>query len=94
MTDATPTPMPPTTRKITTIQTLGARPVPIALIRNSTAAIFITDSRPILSASRPAVIAPDRGAQQRRGDREAESALPMPKSSWIESTAPLITALS
>ncbi len=50
--------MPPTTRNKPNIQMLAARPVPKALIRNSNAAIFITDSRPILSASRPATTAP------------------------------------
>ena len=37
---------------------LIARPAPIALIRNSTAAILITDSRPMWSAIRPATNAP------------------------------------
>ena len=42
----------------TSSQTLFARPVPSALMKNSTAAIFMTDIRPIRSAMRPAVIAP------------------------------------
>ena len=81
MTDATPTPMPPTTRKITTSQTLGARPVPIALIRNSAAAIFITDSRPIRSASRPAVTAPSAAPSSAEATANPSVVLPMPKSS-------------
>ena len=36
--------MPPTIRKTTTVATLGANPVPIALIRKNTAAIFITEN--------------------------------------------------
>ena len=70
MTDATPTPMPPTTRNRPNIHTLAARPVPKALMRNSSAAIFITESLPILSASRPATSAPSRGADQCRRDRD------------------------
>jgi hypothetical protein len=59
MTDATPTPMPPIIRKTTISHTLFARPAPIALMKNNSAAIFITWSRPIRSASRPAVSAPN-----------------------------------
>jgi hypothetical protein len=94
MTDATPTPMPPTMRNSTTVQTSCAKPVPNALMRNSTAAIFMTEMRPILSAIQPAVIAPAAAPKSAEATAKPSEALPMPKSSWIESTAPLITALS
>ena len=42
--------MPPTIRKSTTISTLGASAVPNALTRKNSAAIFITEIRPIRSA--------------------------------------------
>ncbi len=42
ITDATPTPIPPTILNSTTNQTLVENPVPIALMKNSTAASFIT----------------------------------------------------
>jgi len=58
MTDATPTPMPPMTRNAPKTQIFIARPVPKALMRKSSAASFITERRPTLSASRPAVTAP------------------------------------
>ena len=45
-------------RNSTIIQTLLARPVPMALMKNNTAAIFMTEMRPIRSANRPAVMAP------------------------------------
>ena len=54
------------------------RPAPIALIKNSSAAIFITAIRPILSASLPAVIAP--AAAPSSADATAKPSLkpPMP----------------
>ncbi len=94
MTDATPTPMPPMTRNSTNIQTLGARPVPIALIRNSSAAIFITDRRPILSASRPAITAPSAAPSSAAATATPVANLPIWKWSSTADTAPLITALS
>lgn len=86
--------MPPTTRNTTIAHTSWPKPVPNALIRKSTAAIFMTAMRPILSASRPAVIAPRAAPSSADATAKPSSALPMPKSSWMESTAPLITALS
>ena len=86
--------MPPTIRNNTIIQTLWARPVPMALMKNSTAAIFITEMRPILSASRPAVIAPAAAPSNAEATAKPSEALLMPKCFWIGSTAPLITALS
>ena len=86
--------MPPTMRNSTTVHTSCAKPVPNALMRNSTAAIFMTEMRPILSAIQPAVIAPAAAPKSAEATAKPSSALPMPKSSWIESTAPLITALS
>ena len=44
----------------------------MALMRKSTAAIFMTEMRPILSAIQPAVIAPAAAPEQRRGDGETE----------------------
>ena len=54
----------------------------------------MTEMRPILSAIQPAVIAPAAAPESAEATAKPSSALPMPKSSWIESTAPLITALS
>ena len=81
-------------RKSTTAHTSWASPVPKALTRNSTAAIFMTEMRPILSAMRPAVMAPAAAPSSAEATANPSSALPIPKSSWMESTAPLITALS
>ena len=86
--------MPPMTRNTTIIQTLPARPVPMALMKNSTAAIFITEIRPIRSASRPAVMAPAAAPSSAEATAKPSEALLMPKCFWIEATAPLITALS
>ena len=86
--------MPPTIRKMTTHQTLGARPVPIALTKKNTAAIFITEMRPIRSAIRPAVMAPAAAPSSADATAKPSVALPMPNSSWIDVTAPLMTALS
>ena len=94
ITDATPTPIPPTTRNATINQTLSARPVPIALMKNSTAAIFMTEIRPIRSARRPAVMAPAAAPSNAEATAKPSAALLMPKWLWIEATAPLITALS
>ena len=63
-------------------------------MRKNTAAIFITEMRPIRSAIRPADIAPAAAPSSAEATAKPSSALPMPKSSWIESTAPLMTALS
>ena len=81
MTDATPTPMPPTTRNRPNIQIFVARPVPKALIRKSKAAIFITDSRPILSASRPATTAPSAAPSNAAATATPTVKLPIWKSS-------------
>ena len=72
MTEATPTPTPPTIRPMTKIARLGARPVTIALMRNRTAAIFMVNSRPKRSANLPGRQGADGSAQQGRGDGEAE----------------------
>ena len=94
MTDATPTPMPPTIRNTTTSPTLRASPVPIALIRNSTAAIFITARRPIRSAILPAVTAPSAAPSKAEATAKPREASLMWKCCWIDFTAPLMTALS
>ena len=86
--------MPPTIRNSTIIQTLVARPVPMALMRNSTAAIFITEMRPMRSASRPAVMAPAAAPSNAEATAKPSAALLIPKWLWIEATAPLMTALS
>ncbi len=54
----------------------------------------MTAIRPIRSAIRPAVIAPAAAPSSAEATANPSSALPMPKSSWMEATAPLITALS
>jgi hypothetical protein len=94
MTEATPTPMPPTMRNTTISQTLPASPAPMARMKNSTAAIFITASRPIRSASRPAVMAPAAAPSNAEATAKPNEASLMPKLRWIEATAPLMTALS
>ena len=86
--------MPPMMRKTTIIPTLPATPVPMALIRNSTAASFITARRPIRSANRPAVIAPAAAPSSAEATANPSEALLMPKCFWMAETAPLMTALS
>ena len=81
-------------RNSTIISTLPARPVPMALMKNKTAAIFITDIRPIRSASRPAVMAPAAAPRSAEATAKPSAALLILKWLWIEATAPLITALS
>lgn len=58
----------------------GANPVPIALIRKSTAAIRMTNRRPNRSASRPAVIAP--AAAPSRADATAKPSTPELTENW------------
>ena len=94
MTDATPTPMPPMTRNKPNISTLIARPVPKALTRNSSAAIFITASLPILSASRPATNAPRAAPISAAATATPVTSLLIWKWSSTAATAPLMTALS
>ena len=94
ITEATPTPIPPMTRNSTIISMLAARPAPKALMKNSTAAIFITASRPMRSASRPAVMAPAAAPSSAEATAKPSAALLMSKCFWMEATAPLITALS
>ena len=86
--------MPPTMRNGTIIQTLPDRAVPMALMKNSTAAIFITEIRPIRSASRPAVMAPAAAPSNAEATANPSEASLMLKWLWIDATAPLITALS
>ena len=75
MTDATPTPMPPTTRNKPNIQILGARPVPKALIRNSSAAIFITDEAADLVREPSGDHRTERRTDQRRRDGDTSHKL-------------------
>ena len=58
MTEATPTPSPPTTRQTMRSQTPKARPEPTALTVNRTAAATMTFGRPKRSAAEPANHAP------------------------------------
>ena len=73
---------------------LKERPAPIALIKNSSAAIFITANRPILSASLPAVTAPRAAPSNAEATAKPSLNPPTPNSPSIAETAPLITALS
>ena len=52
-------------------------------MKNRTAAIFMTEMRPILSAIVPAVIAPAAAPISADATAKPSSALPIPKSSWI-----------
>lgn len=91
ITDADPAPTP---RNTTSTPRLGAKPVPRALTRNSTAAIRITARRPTWSRCARRARAPaaaPRRAEATAKPREAESAL---NSRSTADTAPLITALS
>ena len=72
MTDAAPTPRPPTMRQNERSQTPNARPQPSALTTNRIAAMSMTRMRPYRSAMRPANHAPIAQPMQRRCDREAE----------------------
>ena len=65
-----------------------------AVFLASPAASFITASRPIRSASRPAVIAPAAAPSNAEATAKPSDASPMPKCFWIDDTAPLMTALS
>ena len=68
----------------TTISTLGANAVPIALTKKNSAAIFMTEMRPMRSAIRPADMAPAAAPSSAEATAKPNSALPMPKSSWME----------
>ncbi|SHU63806.1 Uncharacterised protein [Mycobacteroides abscessus subsp. abscessus] len=72
----------------------GARPAPTALNRNKAAAIFMTATRPMRSATRPAVMAPTAAPSSAEATAKPSSASRMANASWIACTAPLITALS
>ena len=89
-----PTATPPTTRKTTINQMLVPMPVTTALIRNSAAASFITHSRPIASARRPAVSAPTAAPSSAEATAKPRVASLIANSSCRALTAPLITALS
>ena len=86
--------MPPTTRNRPNNQILAAKPVPKALIKNSSAAIFITERRPILSASRPAITAPSAAPISAAATATPVTNLLISKWSSTAATAPLMTALS
>jgi hypothetical protein len=94
MTDATPTPTPPITRKTTMIPRELANPLPTALIRNTAAAAHIAVSRPQRSATRPAKNAP--AAAPSSADATVKPSAPALAENWlwIAVTAPLMTALS
>src|SRR5690606_23244029 len=94
MTDAAPTPRPPTTRHTMRSITPNASPDPIEDIRNSTAAISITGMRPSLLASPPANQAPT--TQPSSAEETAKPDSPAPSENWSvsASTAPLMTAVS
>ena len=73
-----PTPRPPTIRNTTSNQTLGERPVPIALMKNRIAAIRITISRPMWSAIRPAISAPAAAPSSAEATAKPSSAASVP----------------
>ncbi len=94
MTLAAPTANPPNTRQAVSSTAENDRDDPMALARNTAAAITITLIRPNRSASGPANQAPT--AQPSRAD---ETTKPSSRSDiwkvvWIASTAPLMTAVS
>ena len=66
----------------------------MALMKNSTAAIFITEMRPMRSARRPAVMAPAAAPSRAEATANPSEASLIVKWLWIEATAPLMTALS
>ena len=95
MTDATPTPMPPTTRNRPTIHTLAARPVPKALIEEQ--------HRGDLHHREPADLVgePVRRSWPRAAAPSSAEATAKPNAalliwnvSLMADTAPLMTALS
>ena len=94
ITDATPTPIPPTTRQKTSHSMDCVKPQPIAESRNNSAAIFMMGMRPVRSAMREPKNAPT--AAPRRAAATAKPRGPGPTSNvdWMEETAPLITAES
>ena len=94
MTDAMPTPSPPMMRPMTSIERFGAKPVTIALSRNSTAAIFMTASRPRRSAIRPPIMAPAAAPSRAEATAKPRAAAAVLNSSSTAETAPLMTALS
>ena len=71
-----------------------ASPAPMALIRNSSAASFITERRPTRSASRPAVMAPTAAPSSAEATAIPNDWSSIAKCIWIDFTAPLMTALS
>lgn len=73
---------------------LGARPQLIALTKNSTAAIFITAIRPILSEMAPPRKAPAAAPSSADATAKPNSAGGVLNSCSMAETAPLMTALS
>ena len=94
MTEAAPTPSPPTTRQTMKSTTPKARPEPRALARNMTAAMSMTGTRPMRLATGPANQAPR--VQPMRAEETAKplSAALSANVPAKASTAPLMTAVS
>ena len=94
MTDATPTPMPPTMRHRIRSHTPNARPAPSALTARNAAATRIVCTRPKRSASGPAYHAPSAEPSNAHDTAKPVAVALRPNSPRIASTAPLITAVS
>src|SRR5918997_3491877 len=94
MTEAAPTPRPPTIRHNVRSYGEKASPDPIALSKNSTAATNITRTRPIRSASFPASQPPTAQPSSAEATTKPVSPAPIPNVSRMANTAPLITAVS
>ena len=81
-------------RKTMSMPTLVEKPAPSALMRNSTAAICMTRSRPKRSAIRPAEMAPAAAPSRAEATAKPSVVDSTLKTSPMALTAPLMTALS
>ena len=94
MTEAAPTPRPPTTRQTMKSTTPKARPDPRALAMNMTAAMSMTDTRPMRLETGPANQAPTVQPMSAEDTEKPLSASLRTNSPDRASTAPLMTAVS
>src|SRR6478672_10559240 len=94
MTDAMPTPTPPSSRHRISVHTLPASPDPSALTARRSAASCIVRTRPARSATGPAYHAPSAEPSNAQDTANPVQTALRPKPERTASTAPLITAVS